>query len=109
MPLTTEGLINTIESNQSLIMFWWRGDINENIIRNSTGQLARLGRALNKYPPVYWYDDYERMDLHKLLTKQQITFITSYDYALTNAKKMKPPKCRDLFMTVIDGIQTCVL
>jgi hypothetical protein len=49
MPLSTERLIKTIESNQSTTMFYNRGDIRENSIR----QLARLGQALDKYPPVY--------------------------------------------------------
>ena len=75
MPLTTEELIKSIESNQSTIMFTSRGHINEDIIRNSTGQLARFGRALDKYPPVY-YDQYGKMDMSELLTKHKITYFT---------------------------------
>jgi hypothetical protein len=53
MPLSTEQLIQTIENNQSTIMFQARGVIAETILRNSNDQLARFGRALDKYPPVY--------------------------------------------------------
>ncbi len=74
MPLTTEEIIKTIESNQSAIMFQNRGHINEDIIRNSTGQLARFGPALDKYPPVY-RNEYGYTDVYKLLTKHQIIFI----------------------------------
>ena len=108
MPLTTEELIKTIESNQSTIMFYSRGASAENIIPKSTGQLARFGQALDKYPPVYW-DTYEYMDLHELLTKHPITYITFEMDATEFMKTIKAPKCTYLFMTVIDGIHTYVL
>ena len=85
MPLTTEELINTIEGHQSTIMFWNRGVVHEDMIRNSTGQLARIGRALDKYPPVY-QNDYD-MDLYELLTKRQITFIIGKRIATLHVKK----------------------
>ncbi len=108
MPLTTEGLIKTIENNQSTSMFYSRGDITEDIIHNRTGQLARFGKALSKYPPVYW-DKYD-VDLYELLTKHQITFVTTdKGYATKFVKTIEAPKCTDLFMTVIDGIHIYVL
>ncbi len=75
----TKVIRETIESKKSTIMFYSRGDDDENIIRNSTGQLARFGQALNKYPPVYM-GEYD-MDLYELLTKQQKTLITNEEYA----------------------------
>src|ERR1700679_347232 len=107
MPLTTEELIKTIESNQSTIMFRYRQHINEDIIRKSTGQLARFGQALDKYPPVY-LDAYVNMDLYELLTKHQIAFITEEGYATELVKKIEAPKCTNLFMTAIDGIHIYV-
>jgi hypothetical protein len=101
MPLTTEEIIKTIESNQSTIMFGNRGSFSENIIRSSTGQLARFRQALIKYPPVYW-NEYDYMNIYELLTKHQITFIAEEKYATATIK------CTDLFMTVIDGIHMCV-
>ena len=103
MPLTTEELIKTIESNQSTVMFRNRGHIFVNMIRNSTGQLARFGRAFDKYPPVY-LDAYVNMDMYELLTKHQITYITDERRATELVKKIEAPKCTNLFMTVIDGI-----
>jgi hypothetical protein len=85
MPLKTEEFIQTIESNQSTMMFLIRGHISENMIRNSTGRLARFGRALNEYPPVYW-DEY-RMDLYELLTEHQVTYFTYKTDAITLVKK----------------------
>ncbi len=95
MPLTTEELIKTIESNQSTIMFQYRGDINEDILRKSTGQLARFEQAFDKYPPVYW-DAYDNMDLYELLTKQKITYITDESYATTLVKQIAAPKCTNI-------------
>ena len=103
-----EELIKTIESNQSTIMFSNRGAVTEDMIRNSTGQLARFGQALDKYPPVYM-NEYDNMDLYELLTKHQITYITGEVYATTLLKEIEGPKCTDLFMTVIDGIQIYIL
>ncbi len=87
-------------------MFGYRGDIYEDIIRNSTGQLARFGQALDKYPPVY--KDKYNMDLYELLTTHQITFITDETYATELAATITPPKCTDLFTTVIEGIHIYV-
>ena len=109
MPLTTEELIKTIESNQSTVMFWYRGDVNEDVLRNSSGQLARFGQALEKYPPVYWEEwNMDDKDLHEELTKHQITYITDERGATTLVKKIDPPKCTEIFMTVIDGIHIYV-
>jgi hypothetical protein len=108
MPLTAEELIKTIESNQLTVMFGYRGDTDEDMIRNSTGQLARFGQTLDKYPPEYW-DEWGKMDVYELLTKHKITFILDEFDATALVKKIKPPKCTDLFMTVIEGIHLCVL
>jgi hypothetical protein len=108
MPLTTEELIKTIESNQSAVMFHYGGDVNEDIVRNSSGNLARFRQAFNKYPPVYW-DKYEYMDLYDLLTKNKITFIVDEVTATMLVKKIEVSKCTHLFMTAIDGIHLCVL
>jgi hypothetical protein len=107
MPLTTEELIKTVESHQSTIMFDFQGDIRANIIRNTTGQLARFGQALNKFPLVYW-DEYRNMDLYELLTKRHITYVTEERNAKLFVKTIESPKCTDLFMTVIDGIHIYV-
>jgi hypothetical protein len=104
MPLTTEEIIKTIESSQSTIMFGNRGSSSENLIRSSTGHLGRLRQALEKYPPVYW-EDYEYMDMHELLTEREITFIAEDKYATAVAKRIE---CAGLFMTVMDGIHMCV-
>ncbi len=53
MPLTTEQLLKTIENKQSTAMFSARGSIGEEIFRNSSGQLGRFTKALDKYSPVY--------------------------------------------------------
>ncbi len=103
MPLTTEELIKTVESNQSTIMFDSRGHDTEDMMRNSTGRLARFEQAFQKYPPVYW-DGYGRMDLYTLLTKHQITFIIDESYAAVLVKKIESPKCKNIFTTAIDGI-----
>jgi hypothetical protein len=103
MPLTTEELIQTIENNHSTAMFSFRGHITENVILNSSGQLARFRQAFDKYPPVY-HDKFGYMNLYKLLTKRKITFIVDESYAASLIKGIEPPKCTDLFMTAIDGI-----
>jgi hypothetical protein len=88
-------------------MFYDRGNMAENIIRNSADQLARIGQGFDKYPPVYW-DKYGYMELYDLLTKHQITFITNENYATSLVKQIEPPKCTELFMTAIDGIHIYV-
>jgi hypothetical protein len=107
MPLTTEELIKTIESNQSTVMFKYRRDFNQDIIRHSTGQLTRFGQALDKYPPAYW-DESGYMDMYELLTKHEITFIADESYATALVKKIEASKCTHLYMTVINGIYICV-
>jgi hypothetical protein len=52
MPLSTEELLKTIESNKSTVMFDYRGHPAEQILRNSTGEQARFKVALEKYAPV---------------------------------------------------------
>jgi hypothetical protein len=99
MPLSTEELIKTIESNQSTTMFRSREHLTEDIIR----QLARFEQALDKYPPVY-SSEYNHTDMYELLTKHKITFITGETSATVLVKKIEAPKCTELFMTVIDGI-----
>ena len=47
-------------------------------------------------------------DLHEELTKHQITYITDERGATTLVKKIDPPKCTEIFMTVIDGIHIYV-
>jgi hypothetical protein len=56
MPLSGEQLIRTIENNQTTLMFYGRGILVEAMFRNSTGELERFGRALDKYPPLYETD-----------------------------------------------------
>lgn len=53
MPLSTDELIKVIETNQSSMMFEFQGHIVEQILRNSSGELAHFGKALLKYPPAY--------------------------------------------------------
>ncbi len=98
MPLTTEEIIKTIESNTTTIMFQNRKDVYEDMIR----QLARFRRAFNKYPPVYM-DEYD-MDLYELLTKHQITFITDESSATKLVKEITASKCTNIFTTAFDGI-----
>ncbi len=50
------------------------------------------------------------MDFHKLLTtplysSHQILYITDDNYANVYLRAIKAPKCKDLFITVIDGTQ----
>ena len=111
MPLTTEELIKTIESNQSTIMFEFQGHISEGIIRNSTGQLARFRQAFDKYPPVYWNKygmAYDKRNLYELLTKHRIVFIAESMYATEIVKEIAAPKCTNIFTTAIDGIHIYV-
>ncbi len=96
-----EELIKTIESNQSTIMFQYRGDITEDILHNTSGQQARFRPALNKYPPVY-LDEYD-MNLYELLTKQKITYITDESYATTLGKKIAAPKCTNTVVAANDA------
>ncbi len=56
MALSSEELMELIENNQSTIMFLFRGRNHEEILRNSTGQLERYAKALDKYPPIYGSD-----------------------------------------------------
>jgi hypothetical protein len=53
MPLSTEELIQAIESNQLTIMFLLRDHINEQILHNSGNEQDRFGKALEKFPPNY--------------------------------------------------------
>jgi hypothetical protein len=54
VPLSTEEIIQLVEHNQSTLMFAHQSDSSEKIFRsNSSGKLARFGKAMDKYPPVY--------------------------------------------------------
>jgi hypothetical protein len=37
-------------------MFDVRGDVPESTLRNTSGVFAGFGKAMDKYPPVYWSD-----------------------------------------------------
>jgi len=45
------------------------------------------------------------MDWHQQLTKHQLSFFTSYSSAENYIRAIEPPKCKELFLTVIEGIQ----
>ncbi len=54
MPLSIETLLEGVENNQTTIMFNYRGQFTEKILRNSTdGDLYRFEQAMEKYPPIY--------------------------------------------------------
>lgn len=56
-------LLEQIESNQSTVMFRYRGDTIEKILRNrSGGELDRFGLALEKYTPIYASDFAPKLD-----------------------------------------------
>jgi hypothetical protein len=44
------------------------------------------------------------MDLYERLTKHRLSFITSGINAEEFVKEVKAPKCKELFITVIDGV-----
>ncbi len=56
MPPSTEELIQTIVNNRTTIMFWDRGDIAVEIVRNHRGEHKPIGAAIEKYPPIYIND-----------------------------------------------------
>ena len=56
MPLSMETLLKALESNQLTIMFSSRGDLPEYALRNTNGELARFGKAMDKHPPMYGSD-----------------------------------------------------
>ena len=80
-------------------MFWYRGHLNEKIIRNSTGQLARFGQALDKYLPVYW----ERIrNIESVWTAHKTPNNIYHQTKLMRHcmwRTIEAPKCTDLFMT----------
>jgi hypothetical protein len=55
-PLSMDSLLKALDSNQSTIMFDVRGDVPESTLRNTSGVFAGFGKAMDKYPPVYWSD-----------------------------------------------------
>ncbi len=54
MPLSIEELFQLIESNQSTIMFIYRDDYADKILRS--GKLDRFKKAIEKYAPFYAND-----------------------------------------------------
>lgn len=90
-------------------MFELHDQLIEQILRNSSGseELDRLGRALNLHPPLYLTDlTTDIMDLHYVLTEHHALFIVDSGYAYDLLSTMEAPLCKDLYVTIIDGIHT---
>jgi hypothetical protein len=54
MPLTIETILKHIQNDQPTIMFDFRGNFTESILRNSSGELAVFGKALDKTQAIYF-------------------------------------------------------
>ncbi len=55
MPLSISDLLRAVESNKFAMMFLYPKDMAEIILRNSSGELAPFGKAMEKYSPIYWH------------------------------------------------------
>ena len=74
MPLSIETLLNQVENSQLTIMFDYAGYLERTVRDNSSGKLNSFGIAMQKYPPIYWQDLNETMDLYELLTTREILY-----------------------------------
>ena len=52
LPLTNEELLQTIENNQTALMFEYKNNLNEKILRDNNG----FATLLDKYPPIFAND-----------------------------------------------------
>jgi hypothetical protein len=134
MPLSTDEFIETIENNQFTVVFPYKNHLTEQFIRNGTGKLERLSRALDKYPPLYQdnlpkdtiivglhlrsYDYYlcclilicilTGPTVYDMIGHEQLTKHQQSFFTLDSEAEdminVAAPACKDLFMTFIDGI-----
>jgi hypothetical protein len=63
--------MKTIENNQSTIVFRYRGDIIEEMLRNSSGKLDRFAKAMRKYPPIYVTDLVADLERTKIVGRRK--------------------------------------